>query len=125
MQHARLTHIAQDLWGQVLRQGDVCVDATCGNGHDTAFLAKAVGPGGTVHAFDVQPAAIDATWQAVADAVPEAEAPALHLHLRSHAEMVQVVAEHSARVVVFNLGRSAVWKFGGLAAVLLGTASRG
>ncbi|PRW56560.1 S-adenosyl-L-methionine-dependent methyltransferase domain-containing [Chlorella sorokiniana] len=104
MQHARLTHIAQDLWGQVLRQGDVCVDATCGNGHDTAFLAKAVGPGGTVHAFDVQPAAIEATQQAVADSVPEAQAPALHMHLRSHAEMRDVVVEGSARVVVFNLG---------------------
>ena len=104
MQHARLTHIAQDLWGQVLRPGGVCVDATCGNGHDTAFLAKAVGPDGTVHAFDVQPAAIEATQHAVAAAVPEAEAPALHLHLRSHAEMRQVVADHSARVVVFNLG---------------------
>ncbi|KAI7843363.1 hypothetical protein COHA_003059 [Chlorella ohadii] len=104
MRHARLTHIAQDLWGQVLRQGDVCVDATCGNGHDTAFLAKAVGRGGTVHAFDVQQQAIDATQQAVAGSVPGDEAPALHLHLRSHAEMRQVVADHSARVVVFNLG---------------------
>ncbi len=105
MRHARLTHIAQDLWGQVLRQGDVCVDATCGNGHDTAFLAKAVGRGGTVHAFDVQQQAIDATRQAVAASVPGDEAPELHVHLRSHAEMRQVVADHSARVVVFNLGK--------------------
>ena len=30
------------------------VDATCGNGHDTAFLAKAVGPTGAVFGFDIQ-----------------------------------------------------------------------
>ena len=104
MQHARLTHIAQDIWASCLRPGDTAVDATCGNGHDTAFLAKAVGPGGTVHAFDVQQAAIDATRQAVAAGMPAAEAAVLHLHLRSHADMRQLVADGSARVVVFNLG---------------------
>lgn len=39
---------------QVLRPGDVAVDATAGNGHDTLFLAQAVGPSGTVYAIDVQ-----------------------------------------------------------------------
>ena len=28
MQHARLTHIAQELWTQVVRRGDTVVDAT-------------------------------------------------------------------------------------------------
>lgn len=28
MQHARLTHIAQELWVQVVRRGDTVVDAT-------------------------------------------------------------------------------------------------
>jgi ubiquinone/menaquinone biosynthesis C-methylase UbiE len=39
---------------QVLRPGDVAVDATCGNGHDTLFMAQCVGPSGCVHAVDVQ-----------------------------------------------------------------------
>jgi SAM-dependent methyltransferase len=37
------------------------VDATAGNGHDTAFLAQAVGPGGRVFAIDIQEAALRAT----------------------------------------------------------------
>ena len=36
----------------------VCIDATCGNGHDTVFLA---GLGGRILALDIQPAAVQAT----------------------------------------------------------------
>ena len=36
------------------------VDATAGNGYDTAFLARLAGDGGRVVAFDVQRAALDA-----------------------------------------------------------------
>ena len=36
------------------------VDATAGNGYDTAFLARLAGEGGRVVAFDVQRAALDA-----------------------------------------------------------------
>ena len=40
------------------RPAPVCIDATCGNGHDTVFLA---GLGGRVLALDIQPAAVAAT----------------------------------------------------------------
>ncbi len=39
---------------QVVQAGDTVVDATAGNGHDTLFLAKLVGPSGAVYAIDVQ-----------------------------------------------------------------------
>jgi predicted methyltransferase len=104
MQHARLTHIAQELCGQVLRPGDTAVDATCGNGHDTAFLAAAVGPRGVVHAFDVQPAAIEAMQLRVAESLHAELQPTLRCHLASHADMLQLVGSCAARVVMFNLG---------------------
>ena len=44
-----------------LREGDVAVDFTMGNGHDTEFLSKTVGAGGSVTAFDIQPKAIVST----------------------------------------------------------------
>lgn len=43
---------------EVLRPGDLAVDLTAGNGSDTRFLAEAVGPGGLVLGFDVQPQAL-------------------------------------------------------------------
>jgi len=39
LQNSRLTRIAHELWLQIVRPGDTVVDATCGNGHDTVFLA--------------------------------------------------------------------------------------
>jgi predicted methyltransferase len=44
-----------------LRPGARVVDATAGNGHDTLFLARLVGPTGHVLAFDVQAEALAAT----------------------------------------------------------------
>ena len=44
-----------------LKEGDVCVDFTMGNGHDTEFLSKTVGESGHVYAFDIQQSAVDST----------------------------------------------------------------
>ena len=44
-----------------LKEGDVCVDYTMGNGHDTEFLSKTVGERGHVYAFDIQQSAVDST----------------------------------------------------------------
>ncbi len=48
----RLTSVAQDIWTAYVQEGDAVVDATAGNGGDTLWLAKAVGPQGSVYAFD-------------------------------------------------------------------------
>jgi len=44
-----------------LGEGDIAVDFTMGNGHDTAFLSKTVGKSGHVYAFDVQEMALAST----------------------------------------------------------------
>jgi predicted methyltransferase len=46
-----------------LHAGDVAVDFTMGNGHDTEFLSKTVGENGHVYAFDVQQQALTSTAQ--------------------------------------------------------------
>ena len=46
---------------QHLGPGDTAVDFTMGNGHDTEFLSKTVGPEGHVYAFDIQEAALIST----------------------------------------------------------------
>ena len=57
----RITELAQQQIAQVLREGDVAVDATAGNGLDTLFLARLVGSRGHVYAFDIQQAALQKT----------------------------------------------------------------
>lgn len=44
-----------------LKEGDVAVDFTMGNGNDTLFLSKAVGESGRVYAFDIQEEALIST----------------------------------------------------------------
>ena len=46
--------LAQEILERSVLPGDAVIDATMGNGHDTAFLCRAVGPSGRVYAFDVQ-----------------------------------------------------------------------
>lgn len=46
---------------EFIRPGGFAVDATAGNGHDTVFLCRAVGPQGRVLAMDIQQQAVDAT----------------------------------------------------------------
>ncbi len=53
-----LSHI---LLRERVKPGDRVVDATCGNGHDTLFLAGLVEAEGAVFAFDVQELALEKT----------------------------------------------------------------
>ena len=44
-----------------LHEGDIAVDFTLGNGHDTEFLSNTVGENGHVFAFDIQEQALAST----------------------------------------------------------------
>ncbi len=97
----RPTELAHTLLRDAIRCGDTVVDATCGNGHDTIFLAQCVGKAGRVFAYDIQAQAIAAAKTAAADA---ACADAITFLLKSHATMADDLAPESASVVMFNLG---------------------
>ena len=51
----------QDYLAAHLPHPKLCIDATCGNGGDTAFLCRLSGPEGRVMGFDIQPEAITST----------------------------------------------------------------
>ena len=87
--------------GECLREGDVAIDATAGNGHDTRFLADAVGASGQVLAFDVQEAAMQSTRERLREAVLGER---VEFHLTSHARMAEFADAESVAVVMFNLG---------------------
>ena len=77
------------------------MDATAGVGHDASVLASLVGPSGTLHALDVDAAALEACTQRVRD---EANAACLRISAQSHAAPPPGLAPRSATVVAFNLG---------------------
>lgn len=45
----------------ILKKGDVVIDATCGNGHDSDYIAEKIGGSGTLYCFDIQLEAIKKT----------------------------------------------------------------
>ncbi|MFC6039132.1 class I SAM-dependent methyltransferase [Paenisporosarcina macmurdoensis] len=67
MKLERVLPYAKTLLKSTVSPGDIVIDGTAGNGHDTLFLAELVGSTGHVYAFDVQQAAIEATLLRVAD----------------------------------------------------------
>jgi len=95
---------AHHLTRRALRAGDVAVDATAGNGHDTVHLAETVGESGTVFAFDVQDRAIQTTRHKVTTRVPAVD---VRLLQEDHAAMLSYIPEEmhgTVGAVMFNLG---------------------
>lgn len=97
----RPTTLARTLLRGVIQPGDLVIDATAGNGHDTHFLAECVGPHGSVLAFDIQENAIHATRGRLEQA---GLASRVHLYQISHARMAAHAAPESVSAVMFNLG---------------------
>ena len=92
----------QDFLENRLMHPHLCVDATCGNGGDTAFLCRMTAPEGRVFGFDVQPAAIASTRARLEQAGIPAER--YQLVCDSHANLLQYVQPGTADAVMFNFG---------------------
>lgn len=91
----------------------VAIDATCGNGHDTLWLAKNCDK---VYAFDIQPAAIDASEKLLAennipvhrrtaakDENSKGNDATVELICDTHEKLKEYVNE-PATLILFNLG---------------------
>jgi predicted methyltransferase len=103
---ARRTQQAHTLVADVISAGDIAVDATAGNGHDTIFLARCVGPRGRVFSFDVQRQALAATEAAV-NTLDPVLACRVELILDDHAILAaRLPPAMRGRVaaIMFNLG---------------------
>ena len=92
----------QDFLSARLVHPRLCIDATCGNGGDTAFLCGITAPDGRVLGFDIQPEAIASTRNTLEQkSIP---AGRYELHCQSHADLLQYVQPGTADAVMFNFG---------------------
>ncbi|MBT0663384.1 methyltransferase domain-containing protein [Geobacter pelophilus] len=92
--------LAHHFLRNVVKPGDRVVDATCGNGNDTLFLAKLVGEHGRVWAFDIQPSAIEKTSALLA---AHQCASQVELIAGGH-EGLSALVKEPLSAAVFNLG---------------------
>ena len=93
--------IAHKIIKQMVKEGDFCIDATAGNGHDTAFLCELVGKSGRVIAMDIQQSAVDSTKENLASLGLAGRA---EVFCMSHSDMDKVAEKESADCIVFNFG---------------------
>lgn len=92
-----LSHIIAE---KVVEPGDIAVDATVGNGRDTVFLAKLVGPQGKVFGFDVQKAALERAQLRLVEAGLEKRVTLIH---EGHENMDKYI-QPWIKACMFNLG---------------------
>ena len=85
----------QDFLAARLVHPQLCVDATCGNGGDTAFLCNLTAPAGRVLAFDVQPEAIRSTRTPAGTG--KCARRAVRAHLRQPRRLITVCAARHRR----------------------------
>lgn len=97
---------AHFIWKQQLNPGDVVVDATCGNGHDTLWLATHVltSVSGRVYAYDIQAQAMEKTSQLLTQELPSEMRPRVILEQRSHEIFPEELTALKPKLFVYNLG---------------------
>jgi hypothetical protein len=83
-----------------LKEGDVAVDFTMGNGHDTEFLSKTVGENGHVYAFDVQSLALESTEKHL----KECGCPENYTLILDSHHNVKKYVDRPIKAGMFNLG---------------------
>lgn len=96
----KITEINKFFLKDVIKDGDIVIDATMGNGYDTRYLAEKVGINGFVYSFDVQEKAIKSTRKKLEK---EELIDRVSLILDGHENIENYVKDEVA-CVIFNLG---------------------
>jgi len=94
-------HVALSI---ILNAGDIAIDATVGNGHDTLFLAEQVGAEGSVYGFDIQEAALDTAYRRLQEAGLAGRVSLYHAGHEVMAVVLPVSVGGRVKAVMFNLG---------------------
>lgn len=100
----RLTELAQQAWEAYLRPGAWAIDATAGNGHDTEFLARAVGDSGRVFAFDIQEMALRTTLSRLEKAGLSSRVTVIRADHAQLSQNLPCSSNSRMDLICFNLG---------------------
>jgi len=109
----RIVDWSHELLAQVVKPGDLVVDLTAGNGHDTLMLYRLVGDAGQVIAFDIQTQALQVSRKRLLEAGATVKSIDADGFLTTGPGVTLVAASHTdpgrylsaaPRAVVANLG---------------------
>jgi SAM-dependent methyltransferase len=94
----KATELAHFYWKRVIQPGDCVIDATCGNGKDSLFLADLIGDQGTLIGMDIQKEAVEKTGKLLE------QRSNCHLFLQSHHEFPALAVQKKIKLIAYNLG---------------------
>lgn len=86
----------------IINPGDIVIDATIGNGHDTLFLAQLVQEHGHVIGIDIQPQAVQNTKELLKQHNADTQCTLYDIGHENIQTIIQT--ENSVSAAIFNLG---------------------
>lgn len=101
MKTYQITEWCHEIIKSQVPRGGIYVDATMGNGYDTAFFCEMAGETGKVYAFDIQEIAVKNTGQLLQEKNLGERAELLH---ESHTKMKEYIKAGTADCICFNFG---------------------
>jgi tRNA1(Val) A37 N6-methylase TrmN6 len=98
--------LAHSYWSKIVQIGDLVIDATCGNGHDTLKLCQLAlsNDKGKVYAIDIQKQAIESATHYLANHLSFALQTRVEFQERCHSTFPDVIGPASVKLIVYNLG---------------------
>lgn len=98
--------LSKQYFKKLLQPGDVVIDATCGNGHDTQVLASQIltEESGTLYALDIQTEALESTKKRLQEELSQKTFDRIHFLKRCHSTFPNEIKENSVKLIVYNLG---------------------
>lgn len=97
---------AHKRWAEIVKPGDIVIDATCGNGHDTLLLAKLALTEslGIVYAVDIQSQAIEMTRSYLQSHLSHELFKRVKFIKSCHSQFPKEIPSSSVKLIVYNLG---------------------
>lgn len=98
--------LAHHYWKHLIHPGDIVIDATCGNGHDTLELCRLTlnSTAGQVYALDIQQDALKTTQKRLTEHLLPDQLARVQIRLGCHSQFPPDIAPQSVRLIVYNLG---------------------
>jgi 16S rRNA C1402 N4-methylase RsmH len=104
MKLERILPFARLLLEKSIKAGDIAIDATVGNGHDTVFLSELVGMDGKVFGFDIQEQALESCTEKLRDRNLQDRVTLFHQGHQHVRECVPSTLHGKVTGAIFNLG---------------------
>ena len=93
--------LAHTYWKNHLTPSAHVIDATCGNGHDSLFIAQCLN-GGSLYCLDIQKTAIESTKNLLEKKLPAGNSCSIHFFNQSHETFPKEIPP--CDLIIYNLG---------------------